>query len=202
MRIRRTALIMLLVAAAAAVTYGEPPELVSFQPGWTLSELAASESIPVKRLADQLGLELRQVGDRSLADLDVTRDEARDAVAAYRESESGFVAGIVGVGMMIVFLSLLVVALLISLFKHMHLFDRPRKARTRSVQSVVGTITSSGDLSEYSIAAVIAAIFLHEDEVDSGNRLLLTWRRASTSAWRTGASMPNDLHSAARSSRR
>jgi Na+-transporting methylmalonyl-CoA/oxaloacetate decarboxylase gamma subunit len=202
MRIRRTALIMLLVAAAAAVTYGEPPELVSFQPGWTLSELAASESIPVKKLADQLGLELRQVGDRSLADLDVTRDEARDAVAAYRESESGFVAGIVGVGMMIVFLSLLVVALLISLFKHMHLFDRPRKARTRSVQSVVGTITSSGDLSEYSIAAVIAAIFLHEDEVDSGNRLLLTWRRASTSAWRTGASMPNDLHSAARSSRR
>ena len=202
MRIRRTALIMLFVVAAAAVTFGEPPELVSFQPGWTLSELAASESIPVKKLADQLGLELRQVRDRSLADLDVTREEARDAVAAYRESESGFVAGIVGVGMMIVFLSLLVVSLLISLFKHMHLFDRPRKARTRSVQSVVGTITSSGDLSEYSIAAVIAAIFLHEDEVDSGNRLLLTWRRASTSAWRTGVSMPNDLHSAARSSRR
>jgi len=201
MMIRRTIWIILLVASAAAA-FGEPPELVSFQPGWTLGELAASESIPVKKLADQLGLELREVRDRSLADLDVTREEARDAVAAYRESESGFVAGIVGVGMTIVFLSLLVVALLISLFKHMHLFDRPRKARTRSVQSVVGTITSSGDLSEYSIAAVIAAIFLHEDEVDSGNRLLLTWRRASTSAWRTGVSMPNDLHSAARSSRR
>ncbi len=177
--------------------------LVSFNPSWTMHELAASESVPVKQLAIELELEFSEIRGRSLSDLGITRLDAENAIERYRVGETGMVTSIVAVGMIIVFVSLVVVAFLISLFKHIHIFDRSHSGRrSRSVNTVVGTVTSQSDMSDQSIAAAIAAIFLHEEEVDSENRLLLTWRRASTSIWRTGGTMPNSLHIAARRGRK
>ena len=123
----------------------------------------------------------------------IDEETASKAVLEYRSSEDRLVRSIILVGMAIVFTSLIVVAFLVSLLRHLQFFERRSKADngSRSVPSVVGTITSSGDLSDYSIAAVVATIFLHEEEVDAENRLLLTWRRSTGSAWRTGGLMPN-----------
>ena len=177
-------------------------ELRSFDTAWTIHELADSVSVPVKQLASELGLELSEIHGQSLSQIRVSKQEAIDAITRYRDSETGMVGVIVAIGMIIVFVSLGVVAFLISLFRHMHIFDEGGFVRrSRSVRSMVGTITSQGDLSEQSIAAVIAAIFLHEEEVESENRLLLTWRRATSSVWRTGGAMPNSMYFSAKRGR-
>jgi len=199
-RIVVTMAILLLGTAPSVVAAGDG--LIAFDSSWTIHELAGSESVPVKNLAAELELELSEAAGRSLADLGISRKAAADAVETYREGEQGMVGSIVAVGMTIVFASLVVVALLISLFRHLHIIDRDRsRSKPRSAKSVVGTITSKGDLSGRSIAAVVAAIFLHEEEVDAENRLLLTWRRASTSLWRTGGAMPNSSYFATKRGR-
>lgn len=190
--------ILLLGTAPSVVADGDG--LTAFNSSWTIRELAESESVSVKGLAVQLKLDLADADGHSLADLGIGRAAAADAIESYHEAEPGMVGSIVAIGMIIVFVSLVVVALLISLFRHLHIFDRGRR-KPRSVKSVVGTITSKGDLSGRSIAAVVAAIFLHEEEVDAENRLLLTWRRASTSVWRTGGAMPNSSYFAAKRGR-
>ena len=196
-----------LVGTIAIFLLGVAPfiaadDLVDFNSSWTIHELAASEAVPVKSLAAKLELDLDAAQGRSLASLGITRTAAEEAIESYREGEAKMIGNMVGVGIMIVFASLVVVALLISLFRHLHLFDRDRSVpRPRSVKSVVGTITSQGDLSEQSIAAVVAAIYLHEEHADAENRLLLTWKRASGSAWRTGGAMPNRTYFAAKRGR-
>ena len=178
-------------------------ELVSYDPSWTLHELAASESIPVKQLAAKLGQDLKQVQGRGLSDLGISQQNASEAIALYREGEGRMVANIVITGMLIVFVSLVVVAFFISLFKHVHLFGGTRSGRkSRSVNTSGVSITSKGDMSERSIAAVITTIFLHEEEVDSENRLLLTWKRTATNLWKIGGEMPNSSHNASRRGRK
>jgi len=180
----------------------EETVLESYSPSWTIHELAASESIPVKQLAMELGLDFTVARDSSFSDLGITRQDAEGALSRYREAEPAMVSSIVLVGMLIVFASLVVVSFFISLFKHLHLFEKIKARReSKSVDTAVGTISSRGDLSEKAVAAVITAVFLHEEEVDSENRLLLTWKRASARVWKTGDEMPNALHFAARRGR-
>jgi len=177
--------------------------LTGFSQSWTLHELAASESIPVKQLARELELDLTTSRDRSFSELGVSRQNAEDALNRYREAEPGMVSSIVLVGMLIVFASLVVVSFFISLFRHLHLFEKiTARRKSESVDTAIGTISSRGDLSEKALAAVVTAIFLHEDEVDSENRLLLTWKRVSGRGWKTGEEMPNALHFAARRGRK
>ncbi len=191
-----TVTIIITLFGAVSSISAQADDLAAFSQSWTLHELAASESIPVKNLAMELGVVLAEVREHSLSELDITRQDAGDAVTRYREGEPTMVSSIVMVGMMIVFVSLVVVAFLISLFKHLHLFKKTRYAKTS-----VGTVRSQGDMSERSIAAVVAAIYLHEEEVDSENRLLLTWKRAATNIWKTGSVKPNESHFASRRSR-
>ena len=125
----------------------------------------------------------------------MTKADAKKALVEYRKGELGFVRNIAETGMLIVFVSLIVVAVLIGLLRHLHIFEKKGNTPGRgesSVRSIVGTISSSGDMSDYALAAVVAAMFLHEEEVDEENRLLLTWKRASTNMWKASRSMPND----------
>lgn len=174
----------------------EEDSLAEFSSSWTLHDLAASESVPVKPLARDLGLDLSAVSGRSFSELGVSREDAASAIAIYREVEPQMVGSIVMAGMLIVFVSLVVVAFFISLFKHFHIFDK-----SGSVKTEIGKISSTGDMSDKAVAAVITAVFLYEEEVDTENRLLLTWKRVSARAWKAGVDMPNALHFAARRGR-
>ena len=187
---------LLLLVAAVAVASGNAESSFEYRGNWTVHELAASQKIPVKKLCTALDLDLSSLNGSTLSSLGIDEETAANAVIEYRSSEDRLVRSIILVGMAIVFTSLIVVAFLVSLLRHLQFFERRSKADngSRSVPSVVGTITSSGDLSDYSIAAVVATIFLHEEEVDAENRLLLTWRRSTGSAWRTGGLMPNSAY--------
>ena len=192
-----------IVVMFAAFTTAVAQDQVEFNSSWSIHELAASESVPVKSLARELEINLDEDADVSLSSLGISRVDATDAIERYRTAEPEMVGSIVAVGMAIVFVSLVVVAFLISLFQHLHLFGGGQSGRKpRSVKSVVGTITSEGDLGETSIAAVVAAVFLHEEQVDAENRLLLTWKRASGNPRRTSETMPNASYFASRRSRR
>ena len=189
---------MLLVTAflitSALGASGEKEAEPGYNPNWSIGELAHAQKIPVRKLVRELDQSLEAARGKSLGQLGIGEEAVEKAIVRYRTGEKVLVANIIFVGMAIVFASLVVVAFLIGLLRHIHFFERRSKSAdsgARSVGTVIGTITSSGDLSDYSIAAVVAAIFLHEQEVEAENRLLLTWRRASVNQWKTGNPMPN-----------
>jgi hypothetical protein len=166
-----------------------------YQSSWTLLEFAEANRVPPRKISMALGAEFATEGLQSLSALGITRRDAKKAVEEYRSGELGFVRNIAEVGMLIVFVSLVVVAVLIGLLRHLHIFERKGNGpepETRSVRSIAGTIRSSGDMSDFALAAVVAAIFLHEEEVEEENKLLLTWKRAATNLWKASKSMPND----------
>jgi hypothetical protein len=174
---------------------GEREQECLYQSSWTLREFAQANQVPLRKISTALGKDLDSQASSSLSELGLTKADAKEALTEYREDELGFVRNIAETGMLIVFGSLIVVAVLIGLLRHLHIFDRKGNkpgAAKRSVRSIVGTISSSGDMSDYALAAVVAAIFLHEEEVEEENKLLLTWKRASTNMWKASRSMPND----------
>lgn len=197
MRFKYFAAIILILGFSAS-------PLFAFDESMTIHELAAGESVPVKALAEELGLDFAGDSDRSLRELGVSSVMAEDALRRYRSKEPAMVGSIVLTGMLIVFASLLVVALFIGLFKHVHVFERLRNRKAATAVQTEGlSIRSRGDMSERSIAAVITAIFLHEEEVESANRLLLTWKRTSASLWKTSnRELPNTLHTRYRRGRK
>jgi len=198
-KILLTAIVFILLSGVVGAQDGV---LVGYNQSWTLHDLAASEKIPVKQLARDLGLDYREVQDRSLSELDISRQDAEAALTMYREAESDMVGSIVLVGMLIVFASLAVVSFLISLFKYLHIFGRKDSGKKRhTVKTDIGNISSSGELSEKVVAAVVAAVFLHEGDVEMENRLLLTWKRTSSRVWKSGDEMPNAIHFASRRGR-
>ncbi len=183
---------------------GAQEDTFTYQGSWTLSQFTTEHNIPIKRFSQYLDGVESSDAEETLSDLRVGRIDARKALAAYRENEPRFIGSIAGTGMAIVFMSLLIVSLLIGLFRHMHIFDRKEPDGTpeqRSVSSVVGTITSTGNLGEQLIAAVVTAIFLHEEEVEAETRLVMTWKRASTNLWRARFAMPNESHRGTRGRR-
>jgi Na+-transporting methylmalonyl-CoA/oxaloacetate decarboxylase gamma subunit len=191
--------------ASAAFAFGEREQELIYQSSWTLKEFAEANQVPPRKISTTLGEEFDTRDSTTLSELGITRRDAKEAFEEYRKEELSFLRNIAEIGMLIVFLSLIIVAVLIGLLRHLHIFERKgnsRKPEKRSVRSMVGTISSSGDMSDYALAAVVAAIFLHEEEVEEENRLLLTWKRASTNMWKASRSMPNDTFFNARGGRR
>jgi hypothetical protein len=187
--------LLLCLSAAAGFARGEQEQEFVYQSSWTLREFAEANHVPPRKIASALGEDFDTQAAVALSELDVARADAKRALEKYREVELRFVGNIAEIGMLIVFMSLIVVAVLIGLLRHLHIFEKKsngREPEKRSVRSIIGTISSSGDMSDYALAAVVAAIFLHEEEVEEENKLLLTWKRASTNMWKASRSMPND----------
>ena len=194
---KRIMFVCLLICSVSSVGFavGEREQENLYQSSWTLREFAESNQVPLRKITADLGKDLDTQASSTLAELGVTKADAKKALAEYRKGELSFVRNIAETGMLIVFASLIVVAVLIGLLRHLHIFDKKRNTPGQgksSVRSIVGTISSSGDMSNYALAAVVAAIFLHEEEVEEENKLLLTWKRASTNMWKASKSMPND----------
>ena len=142
----------------------------------------------------RLGIDYETSRGQTLRELSLSKEAVVKGFQVYRDGESKLVGSMALTGMIIVFSSLIIVSFLISLLRHLHIFDRRASDSTKvkSADSMVGTITTTGDMSQHAIAAVVAAIFLHEEEVATENKLLLTWKRASTNLWKASRAMPND----------
>jgi Na+-transporting methylmalonyl-CoA/oxaloacetate decarboxylase gamma subunit len=190
------ALSCLAVSVAFAAGAGEqaPAQKFVFQPSWSVVTLADANHVPPRKLAAALEIDFAREGGAPLSGLGVDEESARQALSTYRRGEPGLVRVISFIGMSIVFGSLIVVAFLISLLRHLHIFERAPgdKPSARKAARVKRIRPASGaDMSNYALAAVVTAIFLHEEEVEAENRMLLTWKRAATNLWKAVKTMPN-----------
>ncbi len=111
------------------------------------------------------------------------------------------VGNIVLAGMLIVFVSLIVVAVVISFFKHLsknklELKKDENRTMSKRISSVVPLTEKSPvqPLDQRLLTAIITMIFLHENEVENQSKMLLTMKRAKMSQWKQASKnrMPND----------
>lgn len=111
------------------------------------------------------------------------------------------VGNIVFAGMVIVFASLVLVALIIDLLKHLQKKDK-NQSQTRNelnlkkkIDSIsqIQTNTPAPPMTQEILTAAIMTIFLHENEVENQSKMLLTMERAKISPWQQSSKlrMPN-----------
>lgn len=168
-----------------------------WDPGITLGEIAVSQGIPVRELIKDLpdtGDMVLQPGT-TLEESGLTAQDIETAVSAFEERTMMFGFNIVGLGMLVVFISLVLVGLIIGSLKH---FEKKSKPQKTGIRTSVGTITTNQpDISQNAVVAVVMALHMHVTEARERKKLMLTWSRAPISMWRASnkTNMPNTMHS-------
>jgi len=157
----------------------------------SLEETAFQLDMPVKQLKMFLKLDPETDSEISLQDLHISKKAVNSALAEYSNSKHSFFTGIVIVGMLIVFASLLIIGFIIDRMKSLKNLDKKKKASLpvrAKITAVNGVKPSSND-----IIAAITTVYLHELEAEEQSKLMLTWKRASLSLWNASAkiNMPN-----------
>ena len=109
---------------------------------------------------------------------------------------------IVFAGMVVVFLSLLLVAVIIDLLKHLRKRDKAveKGENELGVKKKIVSIspvqprTQNVPLNQKILTTVVMTIFLHENEVENHSKMLLTMKRAKISQWQQSSKlhMPNE----------
>jgi len=158
----------------------------------SLTEVAFKLQIPLKQLNFYLDIDLKTESEKTLDELHISRSALKKALKNYSENQSSFYSGIILVGMLIVFLSLIMVGLIIDRMKFLKHLDNYQKQKL--VKSRKNTLQVMGEkISQNDIVAAITAVYLHELETEEESKLLLTWKRATQNPWNTAAkfNMPN-----------
>ncbi len=99
------------------------------------------------------------------------------------------VFNIVLIGMIIVFASLAIIALIIKLFCYFQTKENPIERSTKSISKKLISISqtskrlTSPPIDHNLKAAAITIIFLYENEVETQSKMLLTMKRTKTSQW-------------------
>lgn len=162
---------------------------VDYTPQKSLLEISRESEIPVKKWIQYLELPQNTNAETTLSQLKLSQKKLDKAFDLYLENEKTFYAGVVVVGMLIVFTSLIITGMLISQLEH---FSK-KKSKKKTVKTSVGKVTGPAEhISSSAIVAAITAVYLHEIEVEEQNKLLLTWKRAPLSVWKTAKLMPNN----------
>lgn len=164
---------------------------VEYKANLNLIELSEKSEIPVKKWIQYLELPQGISSKSTLKELKLNQNKLDNAYKLYEENQSNFYVAMVIVGMLIVFTSLIITGLVISQLEHFS--KKKSKKKTKTVKTKIGKITGQVDhISSNAIVAAITAIYLHELEVEEQNKLLLTWKRAPLSVWKTAKLMPNN----------
>ncbi len=106
-----------------------------------------------------------------------------------KEENTQLVFNIVLNGMIIVFASLAIIALIIKLFCYFQTKKNPIERSTKSISKKLISISqiskrlTSPPIDHNLKAAAITIIFLYENEVETQSKMLLTMKRTKTSQW-------------------
>ncbi|MEA3475625.1 MAG: OadG family protein [Candidatus Cloacimonadota bacterium] len=106
-----------------------------------------------------------------------------------KEKNTQLVFNIVLVGMIIVFASLSIIALIIKLFGYFKTKENPIEKSTKSISKKLISISqiskklTSPPIDHNIKAAAITIIFLYENEVETQSKMLLTMKRTKASQW-------------------
>jgi Na+-transporting methylmalonyl-CoA/oxaloacetate decarboxylase gamma subunit len=106
---------------------------------------------------------------------------------------------IVITGIVVVFVSLAIIAVIISLFRYFSKSGhKKREIQKKSIHERITSITrtpkqTSESVDQEVLSAIITTIFLYESEVEYQSKALLTMQRAKMSLWKQSAKllMPN-----------
>lgn len=112
------------------------------------------------------------------------------------------IGNIVIAGMIIVFASLVVILIFVSLLQYVEGKEKKTKSGQRKKQLTISSITPGKKQKKHQIdhqiqLAAITTIFLYETEIEKRSQMLLTMKRAKVSAWQESARllMPNYAYS-------
>ncbi|MFO7895744.1 MAG: OadG family protein [Candidatus Cloacimonadales bacterium] len=187
-------IILIVMLISLSLCYAS--EEISIDTEATFREVSFQHDVPLKKLEHLLQEELE--AEQIVSESEITVAEIRAAIKKFRKIENSYNWSIVLIGMVVVFLSLILVGFLIGLLQHLNKWEdrkeRQAKAKDNSKQRKIKKITAAdGNLSNDAIVAVVSAIYLHELEVEERNKLNLTWKRAPLSMWRSAnkVSFPN-----------
>lgn len=182
-------ILILLMMLVSLVFADNPPG--DFSEETTLLEISQQTNIPVKKIAEYLELKDQINFAVSLGELNISNQQLQKAIAAYQENKNVFFRSVVIIGMSIVFLSLILVGVIISLLQHLGSKKQlpPKSAGTSSRRVSAAEEKMSGK----EIIAAVAAFCLHHSELAQGDELKLTWTRPSQSNWKNSLSEKNRL---------
>ena len=174
--------VLLLFLFVSTFCFAEAnPENLEIYSQMSLQQISEKTDIPLKKIIQYLDLDASINSTRTLDELDVSGLQLKSALEEYEKNKNSLYGSIVLVGMSIVFISLIIVGFFIYSLQHL---DLKKKPKLKTVPTAIGKITAApAHISSNAIVAVIAAIHLHEAEVEEKNRLLLTWTRSRLSMW-------------------
>jgi Na+-transporting methylmalonyl-CoA/oxaloacetate decarboxylase gamma subunit len=160
----------------------------------TLSEIAASLNMPLKKLKSMLGNDdpLDRTWDqRSIQALGISPEQIRDINQEFEKDILLYGSSVTLVGMLVVFLALVITSLIIR--QLVHLNAKPKAAPVIKLSSDGKVKSAPNTLSRNVIVAAITALHIHQHEIEEQRRMVLTFRRTPTNQWRASAvlSMPN-----------
>jgi len=165
----------------------------NFSPQTSLIQLSAQTGIPVKKLKNIMNLKSETDNSATLQDLKIDENTVEKTIAEFSKQKHSYYSGIVVIGMLIVFVSLITIGFVIKQLQHLHLWEKWKKKRQFTSKR---EITAETEMGGDAIVAAITAIYFHEREVEQQNRLLLTWKRTPVNMWKaiSRAEKPNELY--------
>ena len=154
----------------------------------TIMSISKGFDIPIKKLRGKLNLE-RKDSNKTLEELQLPVSKVNNVIKDFKSNYMEFSWGVVLIGMLVVFLSLLLIGFIIAQLKHIDNIGKKQKKKSVSnnvsVKTSVGKVTAPSDqISANAIVAAVTAIHLHVMEIEETNKLLLTWKRTSLNLWR------------------
>lgn len=152
----------------------------------SILQLSAEKKIPVNKLIQYL--DLKDSCDVNIPVCRMDRDSSAIAKALddFEKNETAFHFGIVLVGMFTVFVSLILVALIISQLR----FINKKKRKSQPQLPHKSELNFSDNHNEDIVAAILTTLYLHELEIEENNKLLLTWKRTPLSMWKAARFIP------------
>lgn len=158
---------------------------------YTLKSLSEELKMPPKKLASYIEQADYKTPE---AEFEISKTEIDKIQKQYEEQDKlGYALTIVGLGMFVVFFSLVLCGLVIGQLKHL---GKPKKEKAKAqpvAQKASKKDEPKPDVSGDALVAAICALHLHIKETEEQNSMLLTWKRTPISMWRsqTRTNMPN-----------
>ena len=147
--------------------------LCSFAKSETVGELVKKTNIPSKKIKEYLNLDRNFPNNKELVSARITEEQIKKMPQQFKKDKINLIISITLSGMGVVFISLIIVAFIIAQLKHIGIIRKkilPRK--------------QCRDLTSDGLVAAMLTIFLHEQEAEEANKVILTWKRAPVDMWK------------------
>jgi len=168
------------------------PVKIEITDTFTILDLSHELKIPVKKLKECLKIDQDVENNSTLVELNIDNKAINKACSVYDKTKLSFFFSIMITGMVIVFISLIIIGAIINLLKHLEAVEKYKnKLSTLRIQRKSQESEPDLQLSNSSVIAAIAAVFLYEKDVQEQDKMILTWKRAPTSSWKVTRILPN-----------